>query len=75
MAKNEPAALVADSHVTEYVTPTTTPATPTKAERIDQEIDAWLVSVANDGTGHALRLASSQADRLKVAIHTILEEI
>lgn len=73
MAKPDPAALVADSPVTETVT--TSPALLQKEAAIDQEIDAWLVSVANDGTGHALRLASSQADRLKVAIHTILEEI
>lgn len=68
MAKTEPAT-TADP-VTESVNPLAA-----KGAAIDQAIDAWLVDVANDGTGHLLRLASNQADRLKVAIHTIIEEI
>lgn len=46
-----------------------------KEAAIDQAIDAWLVSVANDGTDLALRRAAIHGDRLKASIHTILEEI
>lgn len=73
MAKTDPAALVADSPVTETVT--TSPALLQKEATIDQAIDAWLVDVANDGTGTALRILSNQSERLKKTIHTILEEI
>ena len=61
------------------IAPEAAPAVPSalvaKEVAIDQAIDAWLVTVANDGTGTALRILGNQSQALKKTIHTILEEI
>lgn len=67
MAKNDPAALVADTPVTESVI--------TKEDKIGQAIDLWLIECVDSGEAWALRSASDKSARLKETILNILKEI